>query len=497
MFDVLQNAILKILELKMEKPRIIVVDDEESMGKFMQIMLSKEGYEVTAVQSGSEALQELKNKRFDLVIADLMMPKMDGIKLLSEVRNIDPDLSFIVMTAFASVDTAIDAMKKGAFDYITKPFKVDEIKLTIKKSLDQKRLTQENIQLKSQLKKELGFENFIGKAPEIVKMKELALKIAASESTVLIQGESGTGKELVAKAIHIHSPRSGKPFISINCAALPESLLESELFGHIKGSFTGAIKDKEGLFKAADGGTFFLDEVGETSPAIQVKLLRVLEEKEITPVGGIKKIPVDVRLVAATNSNLEKEVKNGKFRADLFYRFNVILIDLPPLRNRQEDIPLLSHYFIQKYCQQLNLKEKKIAAPIVSETSALTPPLEEIEKSYIFWVLNQTGWNKSKAASILGIDNSTLYRKIERYSFNEKMRKKQKDYIWGILSFIFIGSLVVYWMTSARSVFWWDSGELIASISTLGIAHRPGFPIYILLDKMFSFLPLGTLTFKV
>lgn len=468
-FDVLQNAILKILEWNMEKPKIMVVDDEESMGKFMQIMLSKEGYEVTAVQSGSEALQELKNKSFDLVIADLMMPKMDGIKLLSEVRNIDPDLSFIVMTAFASVDSAIDAMKKGAFDYITKPFKVDEIKLTIKKSLDQKRLTQENLQLKSQLKKELGFENFIGKSPEIMKMKELALKVAASESTVLIQGESGTGKELVAKAIHIHSPRTGKPFISINCAALPESLLESELFGHVKGSFTGAIKDKEGLFKTADGGTFFLDEVGETSPTIQVKLLRVLEEKEITPVGGTKKIPVDVRLIAATNSNLEEEVKNGNFRADLFYRLNVILIDLPPLRNRQEDIPLLSHYFIQKYCQQLNFKEKKLAsetleilsehlwpgnvrelenslesavvlakgetirpedlpgkikeklpAPVVSETTASTPSLEEIEKSYIFWVLNQTSWNKSKAASILGIDNSTLYRKIERYGLKEK-----------------------------------------------------------------------------
>lgn len=456
-------------KIKMEKPKIIVVDDEESMGKFMQIMLSKEGYEVTRVQSGPEALEELKNRKFDLVIADLMMPKMDGIKLLSEVKNIDPNLSFIVMTAFASVDTAIDAMKKGAFDYITKPFKVEEIKLTIKKSLDQKRLTQENLQLRSQLKKEFGLENFISKSPGILKLKELAVKVAASDSTVLIQGESGTGKELVAKAIHTHSPRSGNPFISINCAALPESLLESELFGHIKGSFTGAIKDKEGLFKAADGGTFFLDEVGETSAAIQVKLLRVLEEKEITPVGGTKKIPVDVRLIAATNSNLEEEVKNGKFRADLFYRLNVIQINIPPLRDRKEDIPLLSHYFIQKYCQQLNLKEKKLApetlqilseyswpgnvrelentlesavvlakgeiiqpedlpgkirektpTPVVSESGHLTPALEEIEKSYIFWVLNQTGWNKSKAASILGIDNSTLYRKIERYGLKEK-----------------------------------------------------------------------------
>ncbi len=453
----------------MEQPRILVVDDEESMGKFMQIMLSKEGYDVIAVQSGAEALEQVKNKNFDLVIADLMMPKMDGIQLLKEVKNVNSDLGFIVMTAFASVDTAIEAMKKGAYDYVTKPFKVDEIKLTVKNSLEQKRLTQENLQLKSQLKKEFSLENFIGNSPEIVKMKELALKVAASDSTVLIQGESGTGKELIAKAIHTHSPRTGNPFISINCAALPESLLESELFGHIKGSFTGAIKDKEGLFNAADGGTFFLDEVGETSPSIQVKLLRVLEEKEITPVGGTKKMPVDVRLIAATNSNLEQTVKDGKFRADLFYRLNVIQINIPPLRERKDDIPTLCNFFIKKYSQEFDLKEKNLAPetlqilseyswpgnvrelentleralilakgnsiypedlpakikekniiPPVSSTTPASPSLEEIEKSYIYWVLNQTEWNKSKAAFILGIDNSTLYRKIERYGLKEK-----------------------------------------------------------------------------
>src|SRR3972149_5018452 len=412
--------------MAISKGRILIVDDEESMGRFMQIMLQKEGYEVTPTLTGSEALKILRQKEYDLVIADLMMPEMNGLKLLSEVKQQNSNVDFIVMTAFASVDTAIEAMKKGALDYVTKPFKVDEIKLAISKSFEQKQLKAEDQELKRRLKQEFTLDSFMGNTAEIVKIKQMVEKIAQTETTVLLLGESGTGKELIARAVHSCSPRANQPFVSIHCAALPESLLESELFGHCKGSFTGAIKDKEGLFKVADGGTFFLDEIGETSPAIQVKLLRVLEQKEITPVGETKKIPVDVRLIAATNSNLEEEVKNGKFRADLFYRLNVILIDLPPLRNRKEDIPLLSYYFIQKYCLQLNLKEKKLAsetleilaeypwpgnvrelenslesavvlakgetirpedlpgkigekspAPLVSETTPLTPPLED------------------------------------------------------------------------------------------------------------------------
>ncbi|OGC93999.1 MAG: hypothetical protein A2142_07275 [candidate division Zixibacteria bacterium RBG_16_48_11] len=450
--------------MAISKGRILIVDDEESMGRFMQIMLQKEGYEVTPTLTGSEALKILRQKEYDLVIADLMMPEMNGLKLLSEVKQQNSNVDFIVMTAFASVDTAIEAMKKGALDYVTKPFKVDEIKLAISKSFEQKQLKAENQELKRRLKQEFTLDSFMGNSMEIVKIKQMVEKIAQTEATVLLLGESGTGKELIARAIHSYSPRANQPFVSINCAALPESLLESELFGHSKGSFTGAIKDKEGLFKVADGGTFFLDEIGETSPAIQVKLLRVLEQKEITPVGETKPIPVDVRLVAATNQDLEQKVQAKQFRADLFYRLNVLPVCIPPLRQRKEDIPLLCAHFIQRHCQRLNLKEKslnpevlellvsyhwpgnvrelenileraiilsanhKISASdlprqisegktttFVQEEGPSHPSLEELEKAYIFWVLSQNEWNKSKVAQILGIDTSTLYRKIEKY----------------------------------------------------------------------------------
>jgi DNA-binding NtrC family response regulator len=448
----------------MDKARIMVVDDEESMCKFMEIMLKKEGYQVSTNQHAPSALEMVKTQDYDLVIADLMMPEMSGLELLSRAKAAKPEIDFIVMTAFASVDSAIEALKNGASDYITKPFKVDEIKIAVKKSLQQKQITRENILLKSQLCTKFDFDSFIGNSSEVVKLKKLAEKIAASESTVLIEGESGTGKELIARAIHYGSPRSGKPFITINCAALPETLLESELFGHVRGSFTGAIKDKEGLFAAADGGTFFLDEVGTTSLAIQAKLLRVLEEKEITPVGGTVPLKVDVRLLAATNADLEQEVKLGNFRADLYYRLHVIPIRIPPLRDRRDDIKLLSSYFVRRYCRKMQTEEKTIAdeamnhllsykwpgnvrelenalehaillskgnqitqadlpekitqqeeVKLVTEERPATPTLEAIEKSYIFWILNQTGWQKSKAASILGIDASTLYRKIEKY----------------------------------------------------------------------------------
>ena len=448
----------------MDKAKILVVDDEESMCKFMEIMLKKEGYFVSTSQDGSTALERVKSEDYDLVIADLMMPEMSGLELLSRVKSVNPDLDFIVMTAFASVDSAIEALKKGAFDYITKPFRVDEIKIAVRKSLEQRKIARENIFLKKELQTKSDFDCFIGNSPEIVKLKKMGEKIARSDSTVLIEGESGTGKELVARAIHYHSPRSDKPFVTINCAALPENLLESDLFGHVKGSFTGAIKDKEGLFKVADGGTFFLDEVGMTSPAIQAKLLRAIEEKEITPVGDTAPVKVDVRLIAATNADLEQEVKLGNFRADLYYRLHVIPIRIPPLRQRKDDIKLLSSYFVRKYCQKMQIEEKNVTdeamkrllsykwpgtvrelenaiehavllsrgnqiAPedlsqnikeekevdLVTETQPTAPILETIEKAYIFWVLNQTGWQKSKAAQVLGIDASTLYRKIEKY----------------------------------------------------------------------------------
>lgn len=454
--------------------RILVVDDEESMCEFMQIMLSKEGYEVTSDISANNALKVLdrakkSENKIDLMIADLMMPEMSGIELLGKAKAIDPELEFIVMTAFASVETAIEALKKGAFDYITKPFKVDEVKIAVKKVEERKQIRNENKILKQQLRS--GFDSFITNDSEVKKILELAQKVANSDTTVLILGDSGTGKEVLSKAIHAESNRNQKPFISINCGALPENLLESELFGHVKGSFTGAVKDKQGLFAAADSGSIFLDEIGETSLSIQVKLLKVLEDKTITPVGGTKPIAVDVRIIAATNAKLEKKVKQGEFRPDLYYRLNVFPLTIPPLKDRPNDIPLLANYFVKRHCAKMELPEKSIdprtlellkayhwpgnvrqlenmlergiilskgesimpsdlpelsdakeATTAISTTSILAnsiinqpADLETIEKSYIYYVLSQTDWQKAKAAKLLGIDVSTLYRKIERY----------------------------------------------------------------------------------
>jgi len=447
--------------------RILVVDDEESMCKFMRIMLAKEGYDVEAEPSALKALDKINNGNYDLVIADLMMPELSGLELLTESQKNQPNTHFMVMTAFASVETAIDALKNGAVDYITKPFKIDEIKIAIQKFLDQRRLQQENLSLKEQIMRDSSLDSYLGKHPQVVEMKELAAKVAPTDSTILIRGESGTGKDLIARAIHNQSGRIGNPFVALNCTALPETLLESELFGHTRGSFTGAIKDKDGLFKAADKGTLFLDEIGDTPPALQAKLLRALEEKRITPVGSTKPIPVDVRLLAATNADLEEIVKSGRFRADLYYRLNVITIFLPPLRERLDDLPELAEHFLKKACVRLNLPEKKLneaameklrtyrwpgnvrelqnlleRAALLSKRNTLepkdfpeqvaecadigpvsapapaSPTLESIEKAYIYWVLNQTDWNKSKAADILGIDNSTLYRKINKYNFS-------------------------------------------------------------------------------
>jgi len=449
-------------------PGILVIDDEESMCNFMEIMLAKEGYKVETTDSPMRGVDLLRERNFDLVIADLNMPEMSGIDVLREVKSFKGDQELVVMTAYASVDSAIEAMKQGAADYITKPFKVDEIKLVIEKIINRRALIKENQDLKRQLQGDNAFDSFIGTSDPIVRLKKLARRVASSDSTILIRGESGTGKDLMAKAIHHHSPRCGGPFVTINCGALPESLLESELFGHKKGSFTGAIKDKEGLLQAANCGTFFLDEVGTTSPAIQIKLLRVLEEKKVTPVGSTKPIDVDVRLIAATNADLEEDVKLGRFREDLFYRLNVIPLFIPPLRERTSDILLLSEHFVRRYCEKaqgpikaiseeaaqllqnygwpgnvrelentieravlLNRSEsieptdlpdklrEQTPIGIVSEAEPATPTLESIEKAYIHYVMSQTDGKKTKAAKILGIDASTLYRKLDRYGLKE------------------------------------------------------------------------------
>ncbi len=314
--------------------KVLIVDDEKSMCQFLSIMLRKDGYRITAVNSGKKALEQMRSTKFDLIITDIKMSGMDGIELLAEIKKLDSATPVIIMTAYASQKTAIAAVNHGAFHYLIKHAKNDEIKTVIRNALDMKRVRTENMMLKKQLRRSSDFKTIIGKSEEIDKVFTMVDKVAGTDSTILIGGESGTGKELIARSIHFRSNRANNPFVSINCGALPESLLESELFGHVRGSFTGAIRDKEGLFKVAQGGTFFLDEVGETSATIQVKLLRVLQEREIIPVGGTNPIKVDVRLIAATNANLEKEVEQGNFRADLFYRLNVIPIDLPPLRRR-------------------------------------------------------------------------------------------------------------------------------------------------------------------
>ncbi|UCG52395.1 MAG: sigma-54-dependent Fis family transcriptional regulator [Candidatus Latescibacterota bacterium] len=454
--------------------RILIVDDEKSMCQFLSIMLRKEGYQITAVHSGKKALEQFKSSRFDLVITDIRMSGMDGIELLSEIKKMDQTIPVIIMTAYASQKTAIEAVNNGAFHYLIKQAKNEEIKMVIRNALDMKRVRAENMILKRQLKKSSDLKTIIGKSEEMEKVFKLVDKVAETDSTILICGESGTGKELIARAIHFRSNRANNPFVSINCGALPESLLESELFGHVKGSFTGAIRDKDGLFKVAQGGTFFLDEVGETSPTIQVKLLRVLQEREIIPVGGTNPIKVDVRLIAATNADLERAVGQDKFRADLYYRLNVIPVALPPLRRRKDDIPLLVSHFLKKFNDRLDSKAQKAIskgamdvlvnyswpgnvrelenvierAVILEETGEIQVEslpdklrlreqssqqlitdraqvtLEELEKQYLLKVLEDTNWQKKRASSILGINASTLYRKIQRYGL-ENSRKKE------------------------------------------------------------------------
>jgi DNA-binding NtrC family response regulator len=456
----------------MAAERILIVDDEESMCQYLTIMLQKEGFEVVAVRSGVDALREAKARKFDLAISDIKMRELDGIQVLSGLKAIDPDMPVIIMTAYASQKTAIDAVNKGAFHYLIKHAKNDEIKMVVNNAIEMRRARVDSSGApRAPYKREAGdAKMIIGKGHGMQKLFEMVEKIAPTDSTILIHGESGTGKELVARAIHFRSGRAGAAFVSINCGALPESLLESELFGHVKGSFTGAIRDKEGLFKVATGGTFLLDEIGETSPAIQVKLLRVLQEKEIIPVGGTSPIKIDVRVIAATNRDLEQEVAHGNFRADLFYRLNVIPLLLPPLRDRREDIPLLVYHFLRKckpdvkdvtqsitkdamqilvdYDWPGNVRELEniIERSVILQGGSLLDvndlpeiltrrataaggkklfeggpkvTLEELEKEYLVTVLNETGWQKKKASSILGINASTLYRKIQRYGLDK------------------------------------------------------------------------------
>lgn len=334
------------------KAKILVVDDEISIIEVLKALLKREGYSVKTASGAEEAMAALEKERFDLMISDIRMRPIDGLELLRQAREVQAHLAVIMMTAYAAVETAVDAMKRGAFDYICKPFKVDELLLTVERALSYEHVLVENETLKETLRTKFHFKNLVGDSESMQRVYSVIEKVARSESTVLILGESGTGKELVAKALHCNSHRAEKPFVAINCAALPGTLLESELFGYVKGAFTGANKFKKGLFESADGGTLFLDEVGSIPTSMQLTLLRVLQEHEIRPVGATESVTVDVRIIAATNENLENLIKNGQFREDLYYRLSVIPVELPPLRERLTDIPLLVNHFQEQIREQ-------------------------------------------------------------------------------------------------------------------------------------------------
>ena len=442
--------------------RILVVDDEEQMRDLLVKVLERKGYQVSVCGNGVDALAFLEREPADLVVTDVRMPGLSGMEALRAIKELNPDIVVIIMTAFGSIDQAVQAVKEGAYDYINKPFKIDEMLLTIEKALDERRLRHEVSTLRQELRTRYHFENLIGKSRAMQEIFGLIEQVAGSRSTVMVYGKSGTGKELVAKAIHYNSPRSTRAFVAVNCAAIPAELLESELFGHEKGSFTGAIATKVGKFELATGGSLFLDEVGSMRLDLQAKILRALQEREVERVGGTRTIKIDVRVIAATNRDLKKAVEEGTFREDLYYRLNVVPITLPDLKDRQEDIPLLANHFVQKFAQESNPAIREISkeamavlmshawpgnvrelenvieravtlghGPAVLSTDlpthlagganplerALTreATLEDLERDYIAMILQRTKGHQIRAATILGIDRRTLYRKIRRY----------------------------------------------------------------------------------
>jgi len=449
---------------------ILVVDDESNYLTVMEALLGEAGYEVLTAQSGLEALKIAGGCELDLVLTDMKMPKMSGIELLAEMHRLYPDLPVVIMTAYGTVEKAVTAMKKGAFDYLLKPFKNEEILVTIAKALEHRHLILKNLLLSQELEKKYGFPNIVGESRDMQETLALVRRVANSRATVLVTGESGTGKELIARAIHQSSNRANKPFISVNCAALTETLLESELFGHERGAFTHAVAMRKGRFELADGGTLFLDEVAEMSPALQVKLLRVLQEMEFERVGGIRTIKVDVRMVTASNRILKEEVEAGRFREDLYYRLNVVHLHISPLRERQEDIPLLAAHFLKKYTQENTRGQVRITpealkllvqypwpgnvrelenvmerAVILCGNNLITPQdlpaelapaaaearldidrlvplhtplqefLERIEEQMIRRALEASGQVQVRAAEMLGITKSLLQYKLKKY----------------------------------------------------------------------------------
>lgn len=446
--------------------RILVIDDEEIVRESLSDWLKKFGYYVETAENGVKGLEKMRAYPWHVMLVDLKLPDIDGLEILRQTRKANENAVVIIITAYASVDTAIQAMKDGAYDYIVKPFDPDEINLVLKKIIEHQKLVDENIFLRRELSRRYTFQDIIGKSPKMQDVFELIRTVGPAKSTVLVQGESGTGKELVARAIHQISPRNQGPFVTISCGALSESLLESELFGHEKGAFTGAMEQRKGRFEIADKGTIFLDEISDIGPKSQLDLLRVLQEKEFTRVGGQEAIRVDVRVIAATNRDLPQLMREGKFREDLYYRLNVIAVTLPSLRERREDIPLLCEHFLRKYNIENNKKIQRISedalkqllqydwpgnirelehaiehSVAIEKTNVINSgslpakfqkdrpdqavfgedrPLEEIEKEYIQKTLKKHAWNIQKTAVILGIDRGTLYNKIKKYGLYTK-----------------------------------------------------------------------------
>jgi two-component system response regulator PilR (NtrC family) len=459
---------------------ILVVDDEKSIRDLLSMVFKKEGFLVKTSPGTPNVYELVDDDDFDILICDIKMPKVDGMELLKHVKKQKPIVPVIMITAYGSVKQAVEALKVGALDYVVKPFDIEELKILVSHGLEERKIREENILLKKSFQEQSSFENMIGKSKAMGEVFGLIEKVATTDSTVLITGESGTGKEMAARAIHALSRRRERPFVSINCAALPENLLESELFGHTKGSFTGAVADKKGMFETAHAGTIFLDEVGELSPWTQVKLFRVLQERRIRRVGGTDEIPVDVRIIAATNQDLKKRIEEGKFREELFYRLNVISFEMPALRRRTEDIPLLVSHFLQKHCEKMGRKTKRLTPEVISFLEAYAWPgnvrelenliertvaveeretitvsslprdilemrrredapavlkpgfdleghLDQIAKKYILEAGSASGGNMKKMASLLGVSYRSLRYLIEKYQLKSFKKSEQRE----------------------------------------------------------------------
>jgi DNA-binding NtrC family response regulator len=463
-------------------PRVLVVDDEEEIRESLGFLLRSEGFNVEAVSNGEECIQAIEADSYDLVLLDLMLPGRSGLEVQKQISAIDPALPVVIITAMAVIETAVEAIRSGAYDYVTKPWNNDKLMAIVTNATRQRKLHSENMQLRRALKERFGYNNIVGKSERLVRLLDVVTQMTSSRSTVLIQGESGTGKELIAKAIHLKSPRADKPFVPVNSGSMPVDLLESTLFGHVRGAFTSAVSAKKGLFEVADEGTIFFDEIGTIGPETQAKLLRVIQEREFMRLGGTETIKVETRIIAATNSDLKRMVDQGEFREDLFYRLNVINLEVPPLRDRREDVPLLLDFFLHQYCEEngrplysfspealkrlvdyswpgnvrelenaveravvlayaevigVDLLPEEVSNPRakaspaadldIDPNSSLAEIVEAFERRVIVDRLEKTGWSQTEAAESFNIPLSTLNQKIKRHGIDSKKKRERSS----------------------------------------------------------------------